>query len=244
MPTSQDHYDRLLGPLYTWMLGDWPQALERARAELTTLQVPMGPEVFAVDLGCGPGAHAVALAEQGCRVLAVDNCAGLLDELDARRGDWPIKTVCSDLPGFVAELDKPAQLVLCLGDTLTHLESPERVSQLLAAVAHNLAPGGQFLATLRDYTRPPLQGPARFLPVRSDPDRILTCFLEYGEAHVTVHDLLYQRQGEGWQQQVSAYTKLRLAPAWLGEELQRLGLQTQLGLAERGMVLVRGVAPG
>ncbi len=244
MSTSQDHYDRLLGPIYTWMLGDWPHALARAQAELETLQVPVGPNIFAVDLGAGSGATTVALAEQGCQVLAVDNCEGLLDELDGRRGDLPIKTLCCDLPGFEADMPQPAQLVLCLGDTLTHLESPERVVQLLEVVARNLAPGGQFVATLRDYTRPPLQGTARFIPVRSDQDRILTCFLEYGDDAVTVHDLLHHRHGDTWQLQVSAYRKLRLRPAWLCEVLQDLGLQTELGLADRGMALVRARAVG
>ncbi|MBI5610460.1 MAG: methyltransferase domain-containing protein [Deltaproteobacteria bacterium] len=244
MATSQDHYDRLLGPIYTWMLGEWPQALASARAELEALQVPMSPGALAVDLGTGSGASAVALAEQGCEVLAVDNCEGLLDELDRRRGDLPIKTLCSDLPGFASELARPAQLVLCLGDTLTHLESPERVAELFAVVARTLAPGGQFLITLRDYTRPALQGTARFIPVRSDADRILTCFLEYGDDIVTVHDLLQLRQGDGWQLQVSSYPKLRLRPAWLCEVLQDLGLQTELGLAGRGMALIRATAAG
>jgi hypothetical protein len=43
-----------------------------------------------------------------------------------------------------------------------------------------------FVATFRDYTTLPA-GDARFIPVRSDPDRIHTCFLEEAQQHVRVH---------------------------------------------------------
>jgi hypothetical protein len=35
----------------------------------------------------------------------------------------------------------------------------------------------------------------RFIPVRADEVRILTCFLEYHAAHVTVHD---DHRHQGW----------------------------------------------
>ena len=63
---------------------------------------------------------------------------------------------------------------------------------------------------------PILTGTARFLPVRADDQRILTCFLEYGPSHVTVHDLLHEREAGGaWRLQTSAYRKLRLSPGWV-----------------------------
>jgi hypothetical protein len=65
-----------------------------------------------------------------------------------------------------------------MGDTLPHLESLEAVELLLEAIAAALLPGGVFVTILRDYASRQLEGVDRFLPVRQDERRILTCFRE------------------------------------------------------------------
>ena len=104
-------------------------------------------------------------------------------------------------------------------------------------VAHSLKPGGKFVATFRDYTRP-LSGQARFIPVRSDESRILTCFLDYGPEHVMVHDMVHERSADGWRMRVSAYPKLRISPTHVAQSLQKHGLTVVLETAPRGMVRV------
>jgi hypothetical protein len=90
--------------------------------------------------------------------------------------------------------------------------------------AASLRPGGVLVATFRDYVTAALEGEARFIPVRSDSERILTCFLEYADSTVTVHDLLYQREGGSWRLHAGSYRKLRLAPQWVERQLNSLGL--------------------
>ena len=75
-----------------------------------------------------------------------------------------------------------------------------------------LAPGGLLVLTYRDLSVE-LQGLDRFIPVRSDPDRIMTCFLEYGPETVTVHDLIHTREAAGWKLEKSSYKKVRLPVA-------------------------------
>jgi hypothetical protein len=52
-------------------------------------------------------------------------------------------------------------------------------------------------------------GEPAIIPVRSDERRILTCFLEYEEDTVVVHDILHERSGDIWDTRVSSYRKLR-----------------------------------
>ena len=99
-----------------------------------------------------------------------------------------------------------------MGDTLTDLESTEQVVQLSQEIHRSLVRGGRFVATFRDYSNP-ASGAARFIPVRSDSDRILTCFLEQFSNHMIVHDLLHERDGSAWKLKVSSYQKLRLSPS-------------------------------
>jgi hypothetical protein len=109
---------------------------------------------------------------------------------------------------------------------------------LLRDAAAALADGGMFAATFRDYASKTLEGNERFILVKRDENRILTCFLEYGADRVTVHDVLTQREDAQWVQRVSSYPKLRLAPGWVIAELQALGLAARLETAPAGMVRI------
>ena len=86
-----------------------------------------------------------------------------------------------------------ADLVVCMGDTLTHLPDRSVVETLVQDAASALGNEGVFIASFRDYASVELQGASRFIPVRSDARRILTAFLEYEGEIVRVHDLLYER---------------------------------------------------
>jgi len=74
--------------------------------------------------------------------------------------------------------------------------------------------------------------------VRSDADRIHTCFLEEQTEHMLVHDIVHERDGTAWRMKVSSYPKLRLAPAAVTTMLQRAGLEPTLAPGPRGMVSV------
>lgn len=105
--------------------------------------------------------------------------------------------------------------VTCMGDTLTHLPDAGSVRSMLRDAHFVLAPGGRFVATWRPLDAP-LQGVARFTPVRSDADRVFTCFLEWGDGHVLVHDLVHERDKAGaWAFHASVYPKLIVPEARL-----------------------------
>jgi SAM-dependent methyltransferase len=245
MRTPQDHYDRFLGSVYSWMLGDREAALDEARKELRDLGVASSRDEagIAMDLGAGTGLHSIPLAESGFTVVAVDTCRGLLDELESHMGDHAIRVVQGDLTGFRSHHPGKAAVIVCMGDTLTHLPSLQAVERLFHEVKAALVPGGLFVATFRDYVSSTLEGVSRFIPVRSDEHRILTCFLEYRERSILVHDLLQTRRAGGWETTVSAYPKLRLDPAVLQELLRGLGLSARIESGPRGMVRLVGTTP-
>jgi SAM-dependent methyltransferase len=234
------HYESHLGPVYSWMLGDMEAAFARSAAELDGLQLPLAQNRVAVDLGAGLGLHAIPLARRGIGVTAIDSCAMLLDELRARAAALPIAAIHGDLLEFRAFVKEPPALILCMGDTLTHLGTLSAVESLLASVAAALAPAGVFAATFRDYASKLLEGDQRFILVRADEQRILTCFLEYGEHVVTVHDLLNQRENGLWRQTVSSYPKLRLDPASVDSILTGYGLTVRRDTTPSGMVRIVG----
>jgi SAM-dependent methyltransferase len=235
--TVAEHYANHLAPIYVWMAGGLEGAIARGAAEIDAVCPHPSRGYIAVDLGAGFGVHTIPLARRGYSVLAVDSSAILLELLRGQAETLPIRAVEDDLLAFPRHLDTKAHLILCMGDTLTHLSETRSVEQLFSLVAEALHPGGQFIATLRDYTSP-LIGDRRFIPVRSDDDRILTCFLEYSPGYVTVHDLLHEREGSQWHLRVSAYRKLRLSADWVSSSLQSKGFVVRVEPGLAGMVRV------
>jgi len=124
-----------------------------------------------------------------------------------------------------------------MGDTLTHLPEHTNVDFLIQEVAEALVRGGHFVLSFRDYTEP-LFGDQRFIPVRADERRILTCFLEYDEDTVLVHDILHERAGDDWQTRVSSYRKLRLSPERVLGSLETFGFDARREPGLRGMIRV------
>jgi SAM-dependent methyltransferase len=244
MPDVADHYQRLLADCYTWMFGDFEARAVRERAFLDQhgLRAPKAGAV-AVDLGAGSGHQSVALARLGWRVCAIDTSAKLLAELRTRAAGLDVVGIEDDLTHFARHLDGPAGAIVCMGDTLTHLPSAESVRRLFADARAALAPGGALVLTYRDLSHA-LDGTDRFIPVRADEDRILTCFLEYLPEVVRVHDLLYRRTPDGWRLEKSWYPKLRLAQADVASWLAEAGFALAHASSTRGVVeIVARVEP-
>jgi hypothetical protein len=229
------HYAQLLAPVYEWAAGGFDAAAARGDAELQTLLADRTDGLAAVDLGAGFGMHAVPLARRGCRVVAIDSSPLLLATLRERAGDLPLRIVEDDLMNFPAHLAARPDLILCMGDTLTHLASVGEVERLAGLAAAALGPGGRFVASFRDYT-PTRTGADRFVLVNSDRQRILTCFLEYLPEHVLVQDVLHERFGHGWSMRVGAYRKIRLAPDHAASLFAAAGFSVRLEPGSSGMV--------
>lgn len=228
------HYETLLARVYLWMAGGLDAALKNGTADLEGVSRGTG---FAIDLGAGFGMHAIPLAKAGRQVLAIDSSQYLLEQLRSHAEGLPIETAVGDLTRFKDHLpsQRRADLILCMGDTLTHLDSVDAVASLATDVASVLAPGGRFVATFRDYTKLP-EGPARFIPVRSDATRVHTCFLEAAGDKVVVHDIVHEQASAGWSMQVSSYAKLRLDPEQARRIFTRAGLQPSVAPGPRGML--------
>lgn len=227
MDPARAHYENLLARHYTWMLGgDLEAAASRERQALELLGVRAGS--VAVDLGCGPGPQALALADMGFgSVLAVDTSQQLLDELAAHaRSRSAIRVLNTDLVGVLPDaLDgQDVDVVVCMRDTILHLPDRSVVLDLFQRVAGVLNHDGAFVLTYRDLTRP-LEGLDRFMPVRADSDRIMLCALDYEKPEtVTVTDLIYTCEADGWQLAKSSYPKLHLDPGWIARQLTVVGL--------------------
>jgi len=107
---------------------------------------PIAAGQTALDLACGTGTVALALARQGLQVYAIDGSPAMVEQArrKAAASDVTISLSCQDLRSFT--LPTPVNLVTCLYDSLNYLLSPADLIQAFQRVRETLRPGGLFLA--------------------------------------------------------------------------------------------------
>ena len=187
----QRHYDQLLARQYTWVFGDVQSRVEENKILFHSLGLGKGPGALAVDLGCGPGYHSLALNKLGYEVVAVDSSQAFLNELISHDEDKRIKTVREDICKIRDIVACPADLVLCMGDTISLLDSYLDLKELLKDIRQCLSGKGRLILSFRDQTRA-LEGVDRILPIKNEHDRVFTCLLDYEKDKICVTDILYQ----------------------------------------------------
>jgi len=109
-------------------------------------------------------------------VVGLDTSRELLAELRERtQSRQAVRTLHQDLLGGLHDIatSTPIDIAVCMRDTLLHLPDHQSIDRLFDRVAAALGPGGSLVLSYRDLSEP-LNGLDRFLPVRSDADRIIT----------------------------------------------------------------------
>jgi hypothetical protein len=177
----------------------------------------------------------IPMARMGCKVLAVDYSAILLEALRTYAQGLSKTTRRDDLLSFPRHLVSKPEIVLRMGDIPTHLPERSSVKALFAMVAEHLAARGQFVISFPDCATA-LEGPNRFIPVKSDESRIFTCFLDCSEDTVKVHEVLHERREVTWDRRVSTYCEVRVEPRWFKAQRERGGCAVSMGAGFSGMV--------
>lgn len=135
-----------------------------------------------LELGCGEGRMAAALAENGRRVLGVDASAPMLEALDERLAKTPaavrarIHTERAD--ARTLRLDRTFSHVICPFNVLGHFHDAEALRELLATVKAHLAPGGRFAFDVMIPDPRLLAGGASSVPRLEHPRTGAVCRLE------------------------------------------------------------------
>jgi SAM-dependent methyltransferase len=162
----------------------------------------------ALELGCGTGAVALALAAAGIRVTGVDRAPAMLAIAAGRVRDagYDVALIEADLGAL--ELPAPSfDLVTCCG-VVNELDRDGDLARLFEHAAGWLRPGG-YLAF--DLLTP------GFFQARQDADHVL----HDGPDHMLAAQLLTDDDGQVWGRRVLWFVR-EIDRWWRGEELQPL----------------------
>lgn len=240
MPAVKKHYENVLSDVYVWMFDGFDNGLKKNTDFFKMHNISPVRSGVAIDLGAGCGFQSIPLAKVGFTVTAVDLDAKLLNELESHSAQLPIQIVQGDLVDFDKHIKGNTELIVCMTDTLCHLETKNRVVSLFEKVMTSLEENGRFIITFRDLSFK-LSGLDRFIPVKSDDDIVFTCFLEYEPETVKVHDLVYRKKDGNWYLNKSYYRKLRLSKEWVDEQLSNVGFARIESTVDKGFVTVIAV---
>lgn len=150
-----DFYDQLT-PFYHLIHQDWDASMRRQGEQLATVIHAEWPGHRSVlDVSCGIGTQAIALAQHGFTVRASDLSEQEITRarLEAHQRGVPIDFSVCDMRQAFAHHGAGHSVVLSADNSLPHLLTDDDVLTALRQMAACLAPGGGCLITVRDYAQ-------------------------------------------------------------------------------------------
>ena len=126
-----------------------------------------------------------------------------------------------------------------MGDTLPHLPDMNSVEKLISNAFNELAPKGKIVLTFRDLTFE-LKGAERFIPVKSDDNKVFTCFLEYHNDYLDVYDIVNENENGRWVQKISTYKKIKISEEQIKSILNTAGFKIDYFNKDKGLMTIIG----
>jgi SAM-dependent methyltransferase len=153
---SPEGFYNTLAPSYDRMV-PFRQRVEQAGCLVSTLvqRFRLEPTV-GIDLGCGTGAFACALARAGFRASGMDIAEEMLTQArgNAKGLGLTVRFVHGSLQALPSPFEpRQADLVLCLGNTLPHLLDRADLVRAFLGIAGLLAPSGLAVVQMLNYDR-------------------------------------------------------------------------------------------
>jgi SAM-dependent methyltransferase len=170
-----------------------------------------------LDVACGTGAHAIALARRGYDVSGADLSAGMIGRARqsamAAGADAPlqggVRFVVAGFGELAAQLGAGFDALLCLGNSLPHVLTPGDLAGTLDDFAACLRPGGLLLVQNRNFDAVVADRARWMVPQSSREGNHEWLFLRFydfnADGTLTFQVVTLERDGLGaWQQRVDA----------------------------------------
>jgi len=106
-----------------------------------------------LDLACGTGRHAAALAMKGAEVVGIDNSKSMLSRAKEHADSCGVKPhfILGEMREYRSLISDEFNLILCLGNSLALLESFTELEKVLSAVHDSLVEKGVFVAQALNF---------------------------------------------------------------------------------------------
>lgn len=148
-----DFYDEL-APYYHLIFDDWDQSMRvqgDALARIIDAHWPQARRVL--DVACGIGTQALALAQKNYIVFGSDTSEAALERArhEARKRNLHVAFSRRDMRNSHDKQAEPFHVVLCADNALPHLLTDDDILLALRKMHACLEPRGGVIITVRDY---------------------------------------------------------------------------------------------
>jgi glycine/sarcosine N-methyltransferase len=210
-------YDELAAN-YHLIFEDWDASISRQAAALGPIleRECSAGSLRILDCTCGIGTQTLGLAGFGHKVTACDLSSAAVKRmsLEASERGLHVQEYVADLLDLTAIPVGNFDAVVCMDNSLPHLDGEDQLVQAATQIRRKLRPGGLFIASIRDYDalvreRPAVQGPAFY--VDAGRRRIVHQVWDWiDDRRYTFHLYITRETSDGWESQhyASSYRAL------------------------------------
>lgn len=127
-----------------------------SEAQISFLLKQLSQPSKVLDLGCATGGYAIALAERGHEVTAIDLDGDMIQILEHKLKQKHKPLSVDSRVGDIREvgsLTETYDLIYCIGNTIVHLADLEEVETFVQNVYDRLKPGGKLVIQSVNYDR-------------------------------------------------------------------------------------------
>ncbi len=203
-------------PLYDALSDDYDRFVDwkgRLAYELPFLeaQLEAAQTHRVLDVACGTGMHALALAEGGYKVVGTDVSVGMIERAreNAAAAGRDVRFVVTGFGMLEESVGGGFDVLLCLGNSLPHVLTAPALAAALDDMAACLRPGGLLFIQNRNFDRV-LQERQRWMPPQGhregEREWVFMRFYDWkSDTRLTFNVVTLYREGaEAWQQRVTA----------------------------------------
>ena len=154
MEITQTFYDNLASQ-YDKLFQDWEATTREQAVLLDQLFRDNGYDSTAkiLDCACGIGTQAIGLAALSYSVTASDISDGELNEakMRAKRQNVKVEFAHADFCALGDTFSQTFDIVICMDNALPHMLSESALALAVKSITGQIATGGMFVASIRDY---------------------------------------------------------------------------------------------
>lgn len=154
MNIIQSFYDNMASQ-YHQLFQDWQAETHEQAVILNKLFEDNGFDKTAtvLDCACGIGTQAIGLARLGYSVTASDISNAELAQAQKRAAENNVnlRFENADFRALAEAFSKKFDIVICMDNALPHMLTASDLESAIESISHQIAKGGMFVASIRDY---------------------------------------------------------------------------------------------
>lgn len=196
---------------------DWDSRLKREMPYILSLIDNIeNPRVL--DIACGSGRHAVALASLGAEVVGIDYSKTMIQagEQHARTKGVTPKFIVADMENIKTVVEGQFDLIICLGNSLALVHDIAILKRVVKDIFDLLKDGGSFLAQVLNFEEIHWTGfrtfPSKLGKLSNGEEITFSRLFEHTDYPYssTLVMSAFRKEGEDWTSEVSTQKVLNL----------------------------------